>query len=238
MIRSWKKVAIFGGAFNPPTVGHIEVARAVLGHKELGLDEVWLTPCSIHRYGKEMAPFNDRDEMCARAAIESGERRIKVSNWEDQARQLVRHYDGSTYDFWASHIPETRIAFHFVIGMDNALGFHNWKNYEALQRKARFIVIPRPGYQHDPEAWYMKVPEQPDPMFVYLEEIRHHYLADVLTPDTSSSQIRNVLKEWGRTGDPPEILRAGLDPKVLKYIVDHNLYTQEPHANDLSVGIV
>src|SRR5262245_22404448 len=72
-------VAIFGGAFNPITVGHVAVARFVLNSSRV-FDEVWLMPCHEHMGGKSMASPEDRLEMCRRASRADG--RIKVFDYE------------------------------------------------------------------------------------------------------------------------------------------------------------
>ena len=56
------KVALYGGSFNPITLGHVEVALYVLNS---GLvDQVWLVPNYKSCTGKQLANENDRLEMC------------------------------------------------------------------------------------------------------------------------------------------------------------------------------
>ena len=57
------RIAILGGAFDPPTLGHIDAALVVLGARR-GIDEVWLTPVGGHRFGKLMTPPHARLAMC------------------------------------------------------------------------------------------------------------------------------------------------------------------------------
>ena len=58
-----KKIALFGGAFDPITRGHIEVIDAVSPY----VDQVWLMPAYTHIYGKKMTSFNHRFQMCMMA---------------------------------------------------------------------------------------------------------------------------------------------------------------------------
>ncbi len=37
------KIALFGGAFNPITKGHVKCIREIMKH---GFDKVWLVPCT------------------------------------------------------------------------------------------------------------------------------------------------------------------------------------------------
>jgi len=73
------KVAIFGGAFDPITTGHIKTAQLVLNYSK-EFDEVWLMPCYTHLNGKHTSAPEDRLEMCRLAAKTDG--RISVSSYE------------------------------------------------------------------------------------------------------------------------------------------------------------
>jgi nicotinate (nicotinamide) nucleotide adenylyltransferase len=58
-----QSVAVFPGAWNPPTVAHREIARAALAH----VDEViWVLPRAFPHKGFEGAGFEDRKQMLVR----------------------------------------------------------------------------------------------------------------------------------------------------------------------------
>lgn len=60
-----KRVAVYGGSFNPPHMGHVlAVAYALSAHP---VDEVLVVPCYQHPFSKELAPFEDRFAMCEQA---------------------------------------------------------------------------------------------------------------------------------------------------------------------------
>ena len=52
------KIAVFGSAFNPPSLGHKSVIER-LSH----FDKVLLVPSLSHAWGKEMLPFDTRIDM-------------------------------------------------------------------------------------------------------------------------------------------------------------------------------
>ncbi|MCI0570479.1 MAG: nicotinate-nicotinamide nucleotide adenylyltransferase, partial [Myxococcaceae bacterium] len=56
------EVAILGGSFNPPHVGHLLAAHFVRATQ--AVDEVWLMPSFRHPFGKALAPFEHRLAMC------------------------------------------------------------------------------------------------------------------------------------------------------------------------------
>jgi len=82
------KVAILGGAFNPITIGHIQLAQFVLNTSG-EFDEVWIMPANNHMAGKEMESPEHRYKMCEHAAQVDG--RIKVFNYEIKTNCLEKH---------------------------------------------------------------------------------------------------------------------------------------------------
>ena len=56
------EIALFGGSFDPPHVGHLLAAAYVLATEPV--DELWLVPVFEHPLGKKpAAPFEHRVEL-------------------------------------------------------------------------------------------------------------------------------------------------------------------------------
>ena len=210
-------VAILGGAFNPPTLDHINVAKFVLNTSRT-FDEVWLMPCFQHMYDKHMESAEDRLAMCRLAAKVDG--RIKVCDFE-----IKNELRGETYQLVKRLLNDPiseRVNFSWVIGMDNANTFNEWVNYEHLERMIRFVVVQRGGIKADPKVdWYLR------PLDWYLRP-PHIYLADIdgRIGNGSSTAARKLLggsKEINAK-DYYESLAKLLDPEILSYIEGHNLY--------------
>jgi nicotinate-nucleotide adenylyltransferase len=60
-----RSVAVFPGAWNPPTVAHLEIARAARARVD---EVVWVLPRAFPHKGFEGADFEDRKRMLARLA--------------------------------------------------------------------------------------------------------------------------------------------------------------------------
>ncbi len=56
------QVALLGGSFNPPHVGHLLAAHYVRASQPV--DEVWLMPSFHHPFGKQLTSFEHRLAMC------------------------------------------------------------------------------------------------------------------------------------------------------------------------------
>ena len=199
-------VAILGGAFDPPTLGHIETAKYVLKVSRL-FDEVWLLPTFSHPFNKDTVSTEHRVAMCKIAA--EADRRIRVSDFEIQ-NQLGGQTIQTVKLLLADKAYDGKYNFSWIMGMDNAnTCMQEWVQFPVLEKMVRFVIVPRLGYPRDEHVdWYLKPP--------------HVYLgcADEAIPQTCSTDVRNALR--GKTG--PEALTRMLDPAVLKYIQDNGLY--------------
>ncbi len=68
--RSPRKIALFGGSFDPIHAGHLAVARAAQRHFDL--DEIYFIPSGRppHKHQHDLAPFPHRLAMVALACAE------------------------------------------------------------------------------------------------------------------------------------------------------------------------
>jgi nicotinate-nucleotide adenylyltransferase len=128
---------VLGGTFDPPHLGHLQVATTVLG---AGLvDEVWMVPCLTHRFGKAPVPFHHRVAMCEQLAGEDP--RIKVSEIEAELNR-----PGYTLDLvellMARH-PDT--AFRLIAGTDIYHERNKWHRYDDVAELAPPIYVERRG---------------------------------------------------------------------------------------------
>jgi nicotinate-nucleotide adenylyltransferase len=132
------RVALYGGSFNPPHVGHQMVALYVL--ETAPVDQVWLLPAYEHALGKPLAPFEDRLAMCRLAAGALGPRAI-VSDIEralgGPSRTLL------TVRRLRELHPEHELS--LVIGADLLAEVATWFGGAELQASVRFIVVGRGG---------------------------------------------------------------------------------------------
>ena len=106
------RVALFGGSFNPPHVGHQLVALTVL--ETHAVDQLWMIPCFRHPFDKALAPFPDRLAMCALAMRALGER-AQVCDIEGQLGGESR----TLLTILALKKVHPEVEFHLVIGADS-----------------------------------------------------------------------------------------------------------------------
>lgn len=204
------KVALLGGAFDPPTLGHIAVAKFVLDSSR-EFDEVWLVPCYKHMFHKEMSSADHRLTMLGHATSDDG--RIRICEYE-----ISNQLGGETYHFLKSLL-DSELAqaneFSYIIGMDNANSFDKWVNFEELERLIRFVVVPRVGQEPDSSVdWYLKPPH------IFLR-------SDTPLPDTASSVVRKEIAIGHKAGCMRSLPEQMLHPCVLSYITRKGLYIKK-----------
>lgn len=131
-----KRIGIFGGSFNPPHNGHVEICRYLLDKNDV--DEVWVIPCFKHPFEKGLAPFADRMTMCRFAFATFGSK-VKVKDVEAKIGETsytintIEHVMAGHYDH----------KFYLVMGSDTAKEAFSWKDSEKLRGLIQFITLPR-----------------------------------------------------------------------------------------------
>ena len=133
------RVAVYGGSFNPPHVGHAMVAAWVRWTERA--DAVWLLPAFQHAFDKVLAPWDARLDMTDALARTLGPwARVEPI----EASLPVPSYTVRTLDALAGRHPEH--TFHLVIGADVVTQLPLWKESARLQACYPLIVVGRQGY--------------------------------------------------------------------------------------------
>jgi nicotinate-nucleotide adenylyltransferase len=132
------EIALFGGSFDPPHIGHLLAAAYVLATEPV--DELWLMPVDQHPFAKPLvAPYEHRVALCELLAAQLPG--AKVSRAERESGQ------GRTVDLleWLHRQhPQNRWA--LVLGSDLEAERPQWKRFDRIQELARIIPIRRGGY--------------------------------------------------------------------------------------------
>jgi nicotinate-nucleotide adenylyltransferase len=136
-----KRIGIFGGAFDPPQIGHVKVIRSVLisGHA----DEVWVLPAG-RRIEKRMATqAKDRLAMCVLMVKENFRNDAPVSVKEDQIWSDHPSFSIDIITDFQARYPD--YEFLLVVGDDVVPDIPKWKEGEKLLETVAFLIIERNG---------------------------------------------------------------------------------------------
>jgi nicotinate-nucleotide adenylyltransferase len=144
-----KKIAIYGGTFDPVHHAHLILARQAI--ETLGLDKVILVPAATSPL-KKAAPVASGEVRLGmlQAAIE-GEPEFEVDECE-----LLRPPPSYTIDTVEDiRRRECDAAIYCLIGEDNIEQLSQWHRFAELEKMVRFVVLDRSGKQ--PSHFYQLI---------------------------------------------------------------------------------
>jgi nicotinate-nucleotide adenylyltransferase len=137
-----RRIALYGGTFDPVHVGHEEVARNLT--ELFALDEVLFVPAYVapHKRDRRVSPAHDRHAMLALATQD--ERRFRVSAVELSAPERPYTVDTLTH-FLGAYGERARLF--FVMGADSWEEITTWREWERVLTLTDQLVVTRPGHQ-------------------------------------------------------------------------------------------
>ncbi len=135
-----KKVALFGGSFNPIHIGHLALANFICENKYV--DELWflLTPENPLKKSDNLVNEQLRLKM-VELAIDSYSK-FFVSDFEFQLPRPS--YTINTLRALERKYPN--YEFYWVLGADNWLIIDKWKDSDQIIKDFNLIIYPRMGY--------------------------------------------------------------------------------------------
>jgi nicotinate-nucleotide adenylyltransferase len=239
--REGRRVAFFGGSFDPPHRGHLAVARAA--QVALDLDTVLFAPVGSQPLKPQgsTASFDDRLAM-TRLAI-AGEPAFCLSladaPIQGSSAGETPNYSFDTLVALKKELPASGALF-CLIGADSFLGLRRWHRGAEIPFIAPLIVASRPGQSLADLAKVLPAglsinPDPTTPSMPLRTELRAFTLCDrfgatapfYLLPglhiEISASEIRRQVRAADRT-PAGHALPADLPESVFAYIAAHNLY--------------
>jgi nicotinate-nucleotide adenylyltransferase len=132
------RIGLLGGSFNPAHKGHLHVSEVAM--KRLGLDYVWwlVSPQNPLKAASETAPLQQRIARARKTA--AGHPRLRVSDIETQ---MGTRYTIDTIRRLKRRFPQVRFV--WLMGSDNLLTFHHWRNWQRLAKSLPVAIVMRPG---------------------------------------------------------------------------------------------
>ncbi|HXR38718.1 MAG TPA: nicotinate (nicotinamide) nucleotide adenylyltransferase [Terracidiphilus sp.] len=238
--RGGKRIAFFGGSFDPPHLGHLAVARAA--RAALALDTVLFAPVGAQPLKPEgpTASFDDRVAM-TRLAI-AGEPGLSVSLVDAPKPTATPNYTVDTLLRLRAELPADGVLY-CLMGADSFLGLRRWHSAAQIPFVAPLVVASRPGQPLDDlvAALPPGLTMEPAPASLHpgpappasALDLRSYllrnpagessplYLLPGLHVDISASQIRDQIQGASRSSAPePRLLPIA----VLDYIRSRELY--------------
>ena len=232
-----RRIALYGGTFDPVHVGHAAVARGLL--ELFALDEVLFVPAYVapHKRDRRVSPPLDRFAMLALAT--QGEPGMRVARDELEAPE--RPYTVETLAHFAAKLGPSVRPF-FVMGADSWEEITTWREWERVLTMCDHLVVTRPGYElgrsHVTEEIRGRIVDARGASRELVEaELAKAagprvYLTDVARVDLAATDVRRAAASR-RAG----ALEGLVAPSVAEYISKYGLYVEENGAEFSDAGI-
>jgi nicotinate-nucleotide adenylyltransferase len=134
------KIAVFGGSFDPPHIGHVAIVQAALA--QLPIDLLIVVPTYLNPFKKSFAaPPSLRLRWLKKIFLPY--KKVRVCDFE--IRQNRPTYAIETVRYLKKRYAPTKI--YYLIGSDNLVHLHKWHNYKKLKKEVEFVVFTRRGYE-------------------------------------------------------------------------------------------
>ncbi len=231
---NWNEtIAIFGGRFDPPHVGHFEAIRGLFNQP--GVQQVWVLPSPTPAHKAAVASLDHRVAMARMGLLDAnlvggkGEVKLDLREIERAQRQPgAPTYTFDTLQELRRDIPHLA----FVIGTDQLEKFPTWYRYQETLKLSHWIVLDRKSANPGSNT-------QLDRGYEILKEWEASGLAQktaqtglwaltggktflTVVPTEAPFQSSTVIRESiARTGEADE---NSLRPGVLAYLKQNHLY--------------
>ncbi len=130
------RIAIFGGSFDPPHIGHIQIVQKAL--QELPIDLLIVVPTYLNPFKKRfVATPNMRYRWLKKIFLFWP--KVRVCSYEIKRNRPT--YAIETVEYLKKRYAPKKI--YYIIGSDNLATLHLWKNYKKLKKEVEFVVATR-----------------------------------------------------------------------------------------------
>ncbi len=215
-----KKIAFFGGTFDPVHTGHLSIAANLV--KQFALDNFVFLPAFHAPHKPDRPPTSALHRYAMLCLATSKNDKLLVSSLELEKREK-RYTIDTLSDLERGYADVERF---FVMGSDSWLEIRTWREWEAVLLAVNHIIVARPGFEISSDHVTDRVRRRIiDVRSAYAgnakppgEERYGIYISDTVRFDISATNVRNDIidKRLDRVDDVPL--------EVAKYIEKYDLY--------------
>lgn len=204
-----RRIAMFGGSFNPIHNAHTNVAAAFI--KKLKLDKLIFIPTAIppHKSDAEIINAEHRLEMCRLAA----ETMKKADVSDIEIKRSGKSYTVDTLKQLKELYPDSEL--YLITGADMFLTIQDWRSPEEIFSLAVICTVPRD------DADYVRLRKHEIKLNTMGAKT---VLYDIRRMDVSSTDIRKRIYN-------DEDVSKYVDKKVASYIYSNYLYMDKSKIN-------
>lgn len=218
-----KRVAFYGGSFDPPHRGHLAIADALVD--QFALDAFVLIPAFHAPHKARLTPTSAYDRYAMLCLATQNAANITVSRMEIEVPD--RPYSVETLSQILEQIPDEEI--YFVIGADSWRDILTWREWEKVLTMVNIIVVTRPGveigFDHVTDEIRERIVDlrngsEPGAIATGLPaKAALVFITDAVNLDISATEIRRKIRE----NDPT--WHEDVTTEVANYIEKYQIYS-------------
>lgn len=212
-----RRIAIYGGTFNPVHLGHLAIARRVT--QIFQISQLLFMPARVapHKFDRPVLSGFHRYAMLALAT--QNDPALCVSRFELDGPE--RQYTVDTVNYYRSRFGESVDLF-FVMGADSWAEITTWREWRRLMKLANLIVVTRPGVDvgaGEAGSGADVVDLRGSESQVEVGDTTKVWITDAVMLDVSATQVRETAARGDR-----ENLAKLVPMQVANYIRKYDLY--------------
>jgi nicotinate-nucleotide adenylyltransferase len=166
------RVGLLGGSFNPAHTGHVHIS--LQAKKYLNLNQIWWIPTKQNPFKNNSNNFKERLDKCQEITkqyphifVKNSEEKINNIYSIDLIKKLQKTHPNHQF-FW-------------IMGADNLIKFHLWKNWQEIIKLTPLIICDRGNY------FYQAIKSRG---FLFAKKLNKYHFLKIRKIDISSTQIR------------------------------------------------
>lgn len=218
-----KRIAFYGGSFDPVHRGHLEIAKKLIDI--FRLDEFVFIPAFHAPHKPERKPASGFHRFAMLCLAAEGIPKIKISPLELEAPE--KPFTIETLIKLKEIFREAEIF--FVMGADSWEEITTWRDWEKVLTIVNIIVVTRPGFEigfgHVSDEirgrivdWRRASPGGSPAPLSFADSKTKIYLSDAVRMDVSATEIRRSIRE------KESVWKKSVPKKVSEHIEKYGLY--------------
>ena len=133
-----KKIGILGGTFDPPHQGHLYISKTAL--RKLKLSKlIWTVTKKNPLKKKPYLSLKLRINLAKKMTI--NEKKIQIKYYDNKVKSVNTF---KLLNYIKKRNKNAKIF--FLIGADNLVKLHKWKNWKKIPSLAKIVVFPRTNF--------------------------------------------------------------------------------------------
>ena len=174
-----KTIGIFGGSFDPPHKGHVEISKISL--KKIKLRKIYWIITKKNPFKKKTF-FSLKERILKSKKTTKKYKKIKILYLEDKIKSSRTI---NVINYFRKIKKQKNLC--LILGSDNLINFHKWTKWKKIVKLTKLVVFSRKGYdKKSKESIVVK----------YLNKKNIIYINNKLINVSSSSIKKDYFKKF------------------------------------------